>query len=115
MTAVRSKWANALALTLCGLGVVGSAFSQTAMCPDGTYVNRGPCQLCPDGKYIGASGHCTLAPDGSYVPGGYNHPPQLAPDGSYVPGGGTPRLCPDGTYVSGDQCVLTPDGHYVGR
>lgn len=40
--------------------------------------------------------------------------PQMAPDGSYVPGGGRITMCPDGSYVSGN-CVMAPDGKYVGQ
>lgn len=39
--------------------------------------------------------------------------PQLAPNGSYVSGTGPMTLCPNGQYVAGN-CVLTPNGTYVG-
>lgn len=40
--------------------------------------------------------------------------PQLAPDGSFVAGGRSVTLCPNGQYVAGN-CVLTPDGTFVGQ
>lgn len=40
--------------------------------------------------------------------------PQLAPDGSFVSGGRPVTLCPNGQYVAGD-CVLTPNGTFVGQ
>ena len=83
------------------------------LCPDGSYVDRGPCQLCPDGSYVGAGHGCGLAPDGSYVPNREGAFPRLAPDGSFVPGDGPTTLCPDGSYVSGRSCRLAPDGSYV--
>ena len=105
----------------------GTAAAQT-LCPDGTYVDRGPCQLCPNGKYIGGGGRCALAPDGSYVRGNSepskveprtapirNDGPRLAPDGSYVGGGRGPTMCPDGSYVAASRCVLAPNGKYVGK
>jgi hypothetical protein len=95
------------------LGAV-SGFAQV-LCPDGSYVDRGPCRLCPDGSYIGGGGGCRLAPDGSFVRERGRSSPQLAPDGSYVSGGGKIILCPDGTYVSGRRCVLAPNGTYVGK
>ena len=95
------------------LTLSASALAQTYMCPDGSYVSRGPCTLCPDGHYVGGSQVCSMAPDGTYVPG--RNPAQMAPDGTYHPGGGRIIMCPDGTYVTGSMCVLTPDGHYVGR
>jgi hypothetical protein len=91
--------------------VVGASGSY--LCPDGTYVSRGPCRLCPDGSYVSASSACVLAPDGSYHPKGAR-PPQLTPEGDYVSGRGKTTLCPDGSYVSGSRCILTPDGTYVG-
>jgi len=42
------------------------------------------------------------------------NPLQLAPDGTWHSGGGRVILCPDETYVSGNPCVLTPSGEYVG-
>lgn len=61
----------AVACNVCGAAV---------LCPNGQYVNTGPCTLCPDGSYIGGGGHCTLAPDGKYV----NGTPRLTPNGGYV-------------------------------
>ena len=87
--------------------------SDSYLCPDGTYVSRGPCRLCPDGSYVSASNSCVLAPDWSYHPEGPK-PPQLTPEGGYVPGRGKMTLCPDGSYVSGSRCILAPDGTYVG-
>jgi hypothetical protein len=83
------------------------------LCPDGSYVSRGPCRLCSDGSYVSASSACVLAPDGGYHPKRAK-PPQLTPEGTYVPGRGKLTLCPDGTYVAGSRCVLAPDGTYVG-
>ena len=40
--------------------------------------------------------------------------PQLAPDGSFVTGGRPVTLCPNGQYVAGN-CVLTPNGTFVGQ
>ena len=87
--------------------------SAQVLCPDGSYVDNGPCRLCPDGSYVGAGTGCQVSPKGDFVParpGG----PRMAPDGSYVPGGGQVIQCPDGSYVSGKRCVLAPDGSYVG-
>jgi hypothetical protein len=67
---------------LSSIVLVFSASAQT-LCPDGSYVSKGPCQLCPDGGYVGGGGPCSLTPKGDYVPkrpGGS----RLAPDGSYV-------------------------------
>jgi len=50
--------------------------------------NAGAMVLCPDGNWVVA-----VCP-----------PAQPRP----------PTLCPDGTYVTG-QCVLAPNGRYVGR
>jgi hypothetical protein len=94
------------------LASAGVSEAQT-LGPDGSYVAYGPCTLCPDGRYIGGGGQCQLAPDGSYVPG-TPRGPQLAPDGTYHPSGPL-TLCPDGSYVAGRQCVLMPNGTYVGR
>ena len=89
----------------------------TYLCPNGTYVNEGPCVLCPDGSYIGAGATCQLAPNGSYVPESQGGP-QIQPNGQYLPSNGSGNsnsiLCPDGSYVNGNRCELTPDGHYVG-
>jgi hypothetical protein len=90
------------------------ALSQSRLCPDGSYVDRGPCKLCPDGKYIGGGGACQITPKGDYVRGNENTRPKIAPDGSYT-SGGKQTLCPDGTYVAGHQCVLAPNGKYVGK
>ena len=43
-----------------GLLLAAPAASQT-LCPDGSYVSQGPCQLCPDGSYISGIGY---HPDG---------------------------------------------------
>lgn len=69
--------------------------------------------LCPNGTYVGGGAQCALTPEGGYVPASPS-PPQLAPDGTWHSGGGRVILCPDGTYVTGNHCVLTPSGEYVG-
>jgi len=109
--------------------VSGSVFAQV-LCPDGSFVARGPCQLCPDGTFIGGSGRCQIAPDGSFVPEGripaHQTPsggfmpertlfPQIAPDRSFHQGGRQLTLCPDGTFVAGTRCVLAPNGRFVGQ
>jgi hypothetical protein len=68
------------------------------LCPDGSYVDRGPCKMCPDGSYIGGGGTCRIAPDGTYVRQRGSSSPLIAPNGTYVGGGGNTILCPDGTY-----------------
>lgn len=105
----------ALAAMMLGWATYGTA--QTAICPDGSYVDRGPCKICPDGKYIGAGGYCQITPKGDYVRGDQNSAPRITPNGSYVSGtsGGSTTLCPDGSYVAGTQCVLAPNGKYVGK
>jgi hypothetical protein len=102
-----------LATILVSIATVSLASAQT-LCPDGSYVSNGPCQLCPDGSYIAGGDACVLTPKGDYVP---ERPdgPRLAPDGTYVPGGAPTILCPDGSYVSGTRCVLAPDGSYLGE
>lgn len=84
------------------------------MCPDGSYVSRGPCIMCPDGRYVGGGVQCQMAPDGSYVPSRGNTPPRMVPNGSYIQGGIGMAMCPDGSYVAGSRCVMTPSGKYVG-
>ena len=84
------------------------------LCPDGSFVSRGPCVLCPDGSFIGGGGRCQLAPNGQFVPK-TSQGPQLAPDGTFVPGGRGMTLCPDGSFVSGSRCVLTTNGKFVGQ
>jgi hypothetical protein len=93
----------------------GEVASQT-LCPDGSYVDRGPCQLCPDGSYIGGGGRCQLTPKGNYTRQRDEwSQPQLTPRGNYIEGGSRQTiLCPDGNYVSGRSCQLTPDGTYIG-
>jgi len=88
---------------------------QPVMCPDGSYVDRGPCTLCPNGSYIGSGGQCRLTPDGNQVrqpPSGA--PPRLTPGGGFIEGGRGMTLCPNGQYVSGRSCRLMPDGSYIG-
>lgn len=36
------------------------------LCPDGSYVNEGPCTLCPNGSYIGSGDLCQLVLDETY-------------------------------------------------
>ena len=98
--------------------IVGIAFipipaAFAYMCPDGSYVSKGPCNICPDGSYIGGGASCQIAPDGTYVPK-TSEGPKIAPDGTYVSGEGRVIICPDGTYVSGNRCKIMPDGSYVG-
>lgn len=102
-------------LVLCGAIFVPSVYA-TQMCPDGSYVANGPCKMCPDGKYIGGSGAtCQMTPKGNYVPRVEGKSPQLMPNGTYIQGGTNKQLCPDGSYVAGTQCVMTPNGKYVGK
>ena len=108
----RTRRATLLALIVSSLVSASTAFAQTYMCPDGSYVSSPPCTLCPNGRYVGGSSQCTITPGGQYVPG--PGPAQMAPDGSWHPGGSRMVLCPDGSYVTGNVCVLTPNGHYVG-
>lgn len=108
---LRSK----LILAAISLTVVTLPVRAQVMCPDGSYVSKGPCNLCPNGKYVGGGAQCQMAPDGSYVPQRGNSTPQLAPNGSFVPGGGQVTLCPDGSYVTGKTCILAPNGRYIGR
>ena len=86
------------------------------LCPDGSYVDRGPCKLCPDGSYIGGGGSCNLTPSGSYTRqnDNYNNSPRLAPSGKYIEGGRGMTMCPDGNYVAGSRCRLAPNGQYIG-
>ena len=109
---------SAIFLTLL-IGFFSSNAIAAKLCPNGQYVDRGPCKLCPDGSYIGGGGSCKLTPSGSYVReqnnSGYNaNRPKLTPQGTYVEGGRGTRLCPDGTYVAGSRCKLTPSGKYIG-
>jgi hypothetical protein len=83
------------------------------VCPDGSFVARGPCTLCPDGSYVGGGASCQLAPGGTFGARSDSNP-GLAPNGALGPGGGPLTLCPDGTYVMG-RCVLGPNGRYIGR
>ncbi len=102
-----------LAAALMALLGAAAAHAQY-ICPDGSYVAKGPCTICPDGSYIGSGARCAITPKGDYVektPAG----PAITPDGDYVPGGRGITLCPDGTYVAGSRCVIMPDGSYRGR
>ena len=92
-----------------------SAAQAQYICPDGSYVSQGPCTICPNGRYVGGGAQCEIAPDGSYVPRQGNASPRIAPDGSYIQGGRGMTICPDGSYVAGSDCVITPDGGYVGQ
>ena len=87
----------------------GRSSTPSRLCPDGTYVSGGQCNLNPDGSYTSGK-RSTLCPDGTYVSGGQCN---LNPDGSYTSGKRS-TLCPDGTYVSGTRCNLMPDGSYIG-
>ena len=78
-------------------------------CPDGSFITGKECYLAPNGTYLG--GPPTLAPDGTFVVG----EPRLAPNGKFVGSYGNVIQCPDGTYVAGYQCVLAPNGRFVGR
>lgn len=57
-----------------------------------------------------------LAPNGQFVGGGRNGnaSPRLAPNGQFVGGDKPMTMCPDGSFVAG-QCVLAPNGRFVGR
>jgi len=92
-----------------------SVASAPRMCPDGSYVSRGPCTMCPDGRYVGGGAQCQMAPDGSYVPRQGNSSPRMTPNGGYIQGGVGTTMCPDGSYVGGGRCVMAPNGRYVGR
>ncbi len=117
---IRARRYSALGVMLGALvaGTACNVCSAAVLCPNGQYVNTGPCTLCPDGSYIGGGGRCTLAPDGKYV----NGTPRLTPNGGYVGGNGPTQpqqqpttLCPDGSYVAGKTCVLMPNGRYIGK
>jgi len=104
-----------IALGLAGagvLGLAGTARAQATLCPDGSWVDQGPCQICPDGSWIGAGSRCVLTPSGTYVPD-RGEDIQLAPDGTWVPGGNKVQ-CPDGSWVVGTRCVMAPDGTWIG-
>lgn len=79
------------------------------LCPDGTYIASGYCQIAPDGSYV--NGPAVIAPDGSYVSG----TPTLAPNGKWVGGNGSTSICPDGSWVGGASCVIAPNGTWVGQ
>lgn len=91
-----------------------STASAQVMCPDGSFVSRGPCVMCPDGSFIGGGARCQMAPNGRFVPE-TRQGPQMAPDGSFVPGGRGLTMCPDGSFVAGTRCVMTPNGRFVGQ
>ncbi|KKM08208.1 hypothetical protein LCGC14_1726160 [marine sediment metagenome] len=83
---------------------------RTIQCLDGSYVYGTKCYQALDGTFVGDKPQQAL--DGSFVGG----KPRQAPDGSFVGGGSrTTVLCPDGKYVSGSQCILTPNGTYIGK
>jgi len=111
-----------LAAIVLGSVLATPAFAQGHMCPNGTYVDKGPCKMCPDGSYIGNGGSCRLAPNGAYIrqqpdsnrPSLENNRPRLSPGGSYIEGGRGMKLCPNGQYVAGSRCKLMPDGSYIG-
>ena len=88
--------------------LASSMATASTLCPDGSYVDRGPCKLCPDGSYIGGGGNCRLTPNGSYIRQSDNESPRLTLNGDYISGGSGMKLCPDGNYVSGSRCKLTP-------
>ena len=105
-----------LVATLCTPFTTTAQSSRPKMCPDGSYVDRGPCKLCPDNTYIGGGGRCKLTPNGGYVrqtPDAKQNP-RLTPGGTYIESGRGRKLCPDGSYVAGKRCKLMPDGSYIG-
>lgn len=99
-----------------------SAPAHAFLCPDGTYVSRGPCTLCPDGTYVGGGGSCVLAPDGNYVRGNpYSirkplNPsrPQLTPRGGYVEGFLSETVCITNRSKLNLSRVCTGDGTKTG-
>lgn len=91
-----------------------SAASAQVMCPNGSFVSRGPCVMCADGSFVGGGGRCQMASNGQFVPE-TRQGPQMAPDGSFVPGGRGLTMCPDGSFVAGTRCVMTPNGKFVGK
>jgi hypothetical protein len=93
---------------------IASTASAQVMCPNGSFVSRGPCVMCPDGSFIGGGGNCQMAPNGQFVPQ-TRQGPQMAPDGSFVPGGRGMTMCPDGSFVAGTRCVMMPNGGFVGQ
>lgn len=97
---------------------VGMLTSQAAlaqvMCPDGSFVSKGPCVICPDGTFIGGGGRCQMAPNGQFVPE-TRQGPRMTPNGTFVQGGGGMVMCPDGSFVAGSRCVMTPNGRFVGQ
>lgn len=108
------------ALHSAGLALV--AFASTAtysqvMCPDGSFVSRGPCTMCPNGSFVGGGAGCQLAPNGQFVAQDRQNPqpPQMAPDGTFVSGGRGMTMCPDGSFVAGRECVMAPNGRFMGR
>ena len=94
---------------------MSSVVQAQAMCPDGSYVSKGPCSMCPNGKYVGNGAQCQMTPNGGYVEQRSNASPQMTPNGRYVSGGSRPIMCPDGSYVTGTRCVMAPNGKYVGK
>jgi len=87
------------------------------LCPDGSFVSRGPCTLCPNGSFVGGGGGCQLATNGQFVAQDRRNPrpPQMAPDGTFVSGGSGMTMCPDGSFVAGSRCVMAPNGRFVGK
>ena len=101
-------------LILANVFCAASVAQAQSMCPDGSFVARGPCQLTPDGRYIDYSRRGNqMAPDGTFVPD-YGRGVQMAPDGTFHPGGRNLTMCPDGSFVVG-RCVMAPDGRFIGR
>jgi len=41
-----------------------SAASAQVMCPDGSFISRGPCVMCHDGSFVAGS-RCVIAPNAS--------------------------------------------------
>ncbi len=99
-----------------GFVVSTTAYSQV-MCPNGSFVSRGPCTMCPDGSFVGGGASCQLAPNGQFVAQDPRNPrpAKMAPDGNFVSGGRGTTMCPDGSFVAGSRCVMAPNGKFVGQ
>ena len=88
----------------------GCILSSTAwagtLCPDGSFVASGSCQMTPNGGYVSGNNPVQVAPNGAYTSG----QPQMTPNGGYV-GQGPMMMCPDGSY-SASGCQLQTNGKY---
>ncbi len=93
-----------------GKSSIGSSY----LCPNGSYVDKGPCKICPDGSWIGAGGRCAIAPGGGYVRQTGTNSPVLTPKGTFVEGGRGTVTCPDGSFVAGSRCQIAPNGTFIG-